>query len=174
MNSNKFQVRAPGILTCRSLSTDNPNGNGYPPIADTEQINTYLNINGVIPQQEIVLSCVKVVLSTPPTSITTGTATTSAWTATTSAYTYATSVVYIDLPFLNSANLIDGIPYMSRLPILIDSKTDTTMYFPNITIGLGSDIPKQFRFRVFNENGTLFTGISEITLQFNYFISAAG
>jgi hypothetical protein len=174
--TSKTPVRSPGLLTIRSLSTDNPGGNQLPNIAATGSIDTWININAVIPKQEVVLNMVKIVLSTLPVEISTsiGTSTSSAWTSTTTATTFTTptQVVYIDLPFLNATNLIDGIQYMSRLPVLIDSNTDTTIYHPQFTLGLGRDIPRVFRFRVFNENGTLYQGISEITLQFSYFLSS--
>ena len=83
-------------------------------------------------------------------------------------------MIYVDLPFLNSSNLKDGITYMSRLPIPLSEGPVTLSYPNNQTVSLHSDMPPKFKVRVYDKNGNLFNGIKYLFLQFNYLISNEG
>jgi len=83
------------------------------------------------------------------------------------------SMLYVDLPFLGSYNLIDGVSYMSRLPIYLDQTGVSTLYCPDIPLHLHNDIEPRFRMRVYNRDGSLATtGLVQISLQFSVAISS--
>ncbi len=115
--------------------------------ADTS-IDAIIDINTIIDVEEIVLSCVRVEMDSE-------------------VYALAEKIVYVDVPFLNSTNMIDGVSYMSRLPIPLQDLA-VTHFYPNIKLSLHSVIPRTYNLRVYSRSGRLCTNIKSITLQFNY------
>lgn len=109
-----------------------------------------IDIHARIPKQTITLKSIQV--------LTTGTSLT---------------MVYVDLPFLGSHNLIDGLTYMSRLPITLDQTGVSTIRDVNIPLNLHGPIEPRFKMRVYNRDGTLATsGLVSITLQFSCSVSS--
>ena len=83
------------------------------------------------------------------------------------------SLCYVDLPFLGAHNLIDGVSYMSRLPICLNQNGFSTLRDVDIPLNIHSPIEPRFRMRVYKRDGSLFTtGIVSITLQFSTEVSA--
>ena len=76
-------------------------------------------------------------------------------------------LVYVDLPFLGAHNLIDGVSYMSRLPIMVDQDGYSTVRDVNIPLNIHNAIEPRFRMRVYKRDGSLCdTLLVSITLQF--------
>jgi hypothetical protein len=80
-----------------------------------------------------------------------------------------TGILYVDVPFLNSHNLVDGVDYMSRLPLLVDQTSSSTIVSCNIPIDISGTIEPSFPMKVYKRDGTLASDISlvGVTLQFS-------
>ncbi len=104
-----------------------------------------IDIHARIPKQTVILKTVRVEM-------------------TTTAEALAERIVYIDLPFLNSYCLKDGVSYMSRLPVALDNNV-VTLKDVNVPLSLDSSIESKFRMSVYKRDGSLATNCSSCTLQ---------
>lgn len=126
-------------LLTMHLGSETINGNvnlGYQGVID---------IHRRIPKQTILLKAVRVEMTSAANAL-------------------AQQIVYIDLPFLNSYSLVDGISYMSRLPILLDNAA-VTVRDMNVHLDLDSAIEPRFKMSVYSRDGSLATNCSACTLQ---------
>jgi hypothetical protein len=79
----------------------------------------------------------------------------------------AAQVVYLDVPWLNSNHLVDGLLNLYLLPIPLDNAI-CTQYTCNIPISMSDDADTAFKYRIVDSSGVAPTGFSNITLQFTY------
>jgi hypothetical protein len=79
----------------------------------------------------------------------------------------AAGVIYLDVPWLNSNHLVDGLLNLYLLPIPLDNAI-CTQYTCNIPISMSDDADTAFKFRIVDSTGSPPTGFSNITLQFTY------
>jgi len=178
--SNQNQVKSPGQLSIMINGT-------------TGTLDTWYDIGGVIPKQELVLNSVMVRLNNVNTfynsvpsytltdTILTGglssTTTSSAYSigGTTSTFIQSSNanIVFVELPWLSADNLLDGNKAQSRLPLFLSGNT-VTMYNPQTVLALRQDIPRSFRVACYDWSGALFSPIAELALGFNYFVSQNG
>lgn len=133
----------PALLTIH-LESETINGNVNLPY------DGIIDIHARIPKQTIILKSIQVLTdSTAP------------------------SLCYVDLPFLGAHNLLDGLSYMSRLPIVLNQNGFSTIRDVNIPLIIHNPIEPRFRMRVYKRDGSLFsTGLVSITLQFSLEVSS--
>jgi hypothetical protein len=80
-------------------------------------------------------------------------------------------VIYLDVPWLNSNHLIDGLASLYLLPIPL-SGSAVTYSTMNIPIQLSSDIKETFNYRLVISDGTLVADLTDFALQFHFRQSA--
>ncbi len=78
------------------------------------------------------------------------------------------TLVYLDTPWLGAYNLVDGVNFMSRLPILLDASKTTTIRDCNISLDLQKDIEERFRVRLVNRDGSPASNIGLVSATFQF------
>jgi hypothetical protein len=87
-------------------------------------------------------------------------------------------MIYVDVPWLGAANLVDGLSYQNRLPLPIDvdetsltaTLHSTLKWEMTMPLQLVSDIPQQFTMAVYNRDGSPVSTswIKSVSLTFSY------
>lgn len=82
----------------------------------------------------------------------------------------AAKVIYVDVPWLSSNHLIDGLPNLYLLPIPIGETAVTYSSF-HIPLQLSQDIKETFNYRLLTSSGALVADLVDFCIQFRYKMS---
>lgn len=85
----------------------------------------------------------------------------------TTANALAAQVLYLDVPWLNSNHLVDGLSNLYLLPISVDYLV-CTLYTCDIPVQMSIDMPETFSYRIVTSAGAAAAGFAGMTLQFSY------
>jgi hypothetical protein len=89
----------------------------------------------------------------------------------TAAHALAARVIYVDVPWLSSNQLIDENIGRSYLPIPLDNAI-VTLYKPDLPVYMSDEAHEVFDFRVYDSTFALASGgFAHISLQFSYDLS---
>lgn len=109
---------------------------------------TNINVHNQIPMQLMKLINVRVQMSSAANAVT-------------------AQIAYIDLPFLSSQQLIDGISDRFMLPIPL-SETRVTQYTCDIPIYMSKRVHNNITMNVYDATGAALANVDSVILQFSY------